>query len=385
MNITDIAVKNLLRRKSKAVFVLAGLAIGVATVVAVITYADAMTADITHKLEKYGANILIAPRTDHLTLSYGGITLGGVSVEMREIRQSALARIATIENAANVAAVGPIVLGSVMVGDRRVMLAGVDFKVTHILKPWWQLDGVYPVGRQLVVGAEAARVLDVGKGDVITISGGEMTVSGLLEPTGSQDDQLLFTGVATAQSVLGKVGTVSMAEVAALCNACPIDEMVRQITNALPMAKVMAIQKVVEGRMATLAQFRTLSFGISSVIVLIGGLVVLVTMMGSVRERRREIGIFRAIGFRKGHVMRIIFTEAGLLSLTSGIVGYGVGNVIAVIGMRVLAGGHAAWPTPDPVLALGAVFTAVAVGLLASAYPAIMASRLDPNDALKTL
>ena len=147
----------------------------------------------------------------------------------------------------------------------------------------------------------------------------------------------------------------------------------------------MAIQSVVKTRMETLMQFRKFSFGISAVIVLIGGMVVMVTLMGSVRERRKEIGIFRAIGFRKSHVMRIIFTEAGLVSFLAGIFGYGIGNVAASAGLRLLGNGHSGWVSLDPTLALGAIAAAVIVGLMASAYPAIMASRLDPNDSLKAI
>jgi len=75
MNLRDIAFKNLLRRKAKALFVLAGLAIGVSTVVALISFVDAMTENINHKLEKYGANILIVPKTENLSLTYGGLSL----------------------------------------------------------------------------------------------------------------------------------------------------------------------------------------------------------------------------------------------------------------------------------------------------------------------
>lgn len=59
MTLKHIALRNLMRRKAKSAFVLAGLAIGIATVVAVISFVEAMTGDINHKLEKYGANILI--------------------------------------------------------------------------------------------------------------------------------------------------------------------------------------------------------------------------------------------------------------------------------------------------------------------------------------
>ena len=133
MTLKDIAFKNLMRRKGKAAFVLAGLLIGVATVVTIISFVDAMTNDINHKLEKYGANILIVPRTDNLTLTYGGLSLGGVSFEMQEIRQTDLAGIHSIKNARNIAALGPMVLGGIQVKGNRVLLAGVDFKAAGIL------------------------------------------------------------------------------------------------------------------------------------------------------------------------------------------------------------------------------------------------------------
>jgi putative ABC transport system permease protein len=384
MDIKDIAFKNLLRRKGKAIFVLAGLVIGVATVVGVTAYIDTMTAEINDKLEKYGANILIVPKTDNLSLSYGGVTLGGVSFEMEEIQQTELESIQAIKNARNIAAVGPIVLGGVNSGAQRVLLAGVDFTVAGILKPWWTTTGRYPDANEVLLGVDAARVLGVETGNEIEIDGHRMPVTGVLHPTGSQDDQLIFTTLETAQMLLGKPGIVSMVEVAALCNACPITDMVEQLSAALPMAKVMAIQKVVKSRMETLGQFKQFSFGISAVIALVGGLVVLVTLMGSVRERRREIGIFRAIGFRKGHIMRIIFLEAGVVSVLAGITGYGLGITAATLGIR-FVGGHVGGVSLDPVLASSAVVMAVGVGLIASVYPAVMASRLDPNEALKAL
>ena len=384
MTLKDIAIRNLLRRKTKAAFVLAGLLIGVSTVVGLITFADAMGRDINHKLEKYGANILVVPRTESLSLTYGGLALGGVSFDMEEIREADLASVRSIKNAKNIAALGPLVLGVVDAGDHRVVLAGVDFKASRILKPWWKVNGTIPQEQEVLLGAETARVLGLGMGDRLEIKQGAFRVSGTLQATGSQDDQLIFSRLATAQSILDKVGRISMVEVAALCKDCPIDDMVRQISGALPDAKVMAIQQVVKGRMDTLAHFKKFSYGISAVIVLVGSLVVLVTMMGSVQERTREIGVFRAIGYRKSHVIKIVFLEAAVVSAMAGILGYLAGLGASRFALFFFMKGHVAVPI-DWHLAGAAFGLALLVGLISSTYPAVLAARLDPNEALRAL
>ncbi len=385
MTLKHISIKNLIRRKGKALFVLAGLVIGVSTVVGIISFVEAMTSDINHKLEKYGANILIVPRTQNLTLTYGGLSLGGVSFEMEEIRQDELARVSSIKNARNIAALGPLVLGVVNVDSHKVLLAGVDFNASTILKPWWQMNGSVPDEDGVILGAEAARILDLDVGDRFKIKDRNFSVSGILKPTGSQDDQLVFSRLSTAQSLFDKGGRVSMAEVAALCHDCPIEAMVKQISDALPGAKVMAIQQVVKGRMETLGHFKKFSYGISGVILLIGSLVVLVTMMGSVRERTDEIGIFRAIGFRKRHVMKIVFLEAAIVSGLAGIVGYLLGWGVTKVAVRFFTEGHSGSVPFNFELAGGAFILALFIGLVSSAYPAIIASRLDPNEALRAL
>ncbi|MGD9018406.1 MAG: ABC transporter permease [Desulfobacterales bacterium] len=385
MTLSEIAVRNLIRRKGKAALILIGLVIGVATVVSVVTFADTVTGDINDKLEKYGANILIVPKTENLSLSYGGISMGGISFDMKEIRESDLARVRTITNAANIAAVGPMVLGATRIQERPVMLAGVDFSESRVLKPWWKVSGRFPEDGELLPGAEAARHLGLEPGMTVNLDGRRFRISGLLEPTGSQDDQLVFTRLASAQALLGKIGRLSLAEVAALCTDCPITEMVRQLSAVLPGARVMAIQQVVKGRMETLHQFKRFSFGISVLVVLIGSLAVIVTMIGNVRERKQEIGVFRAIGFRKSHVMRIVMIEAGIISFAAGILGYlgGIGATrLALLLFTESAGAELAF---RPELAAGSLVVAVAVGMASALYPAMLAARMDPNEALRAL
>jgi len=385
MTLNTIAIQNLLRRKGKAILILVGLVLGIGTVITVISFSDAVTGDINHKLEKYGANILIVPRTENLSLSYGGIQMGGISFDMQELRETDLEAVKHIKNYNNIAAMGPMALGAVRVNERPVMLAGVDFEEARILKPWWKIEGRQPEANAILAGAEAARVLNIAVGDTLEIAGNAVPVSGLLKPTGSQDDQLLFTTLLTAQALLGMPGQVSMVEVAALCAGCPIEEMVRQISEVLPGAKVMAIQQVVKGRMETLAQFKKLSFGVSVIIILIGSLVVLVTMTGSVRERKAEIGVFRAIGFRQRHVMRIILMEATLISIGAGVVGYLASMGATRLALMLFADNPHVTVPWNTALAAGALGMSLVVGVTASIYPALTAARMDPNDALRAL
>lgn len=385
MTLTDIAFLNLRRRKAKAAFILAGLMIGVATIVALVTLFRSVSEDILHKMEKYGANIMVVPATKNLSLSYGGISLGGISFEMAQLKESDVQAIRKIPSNDRLAAVGPVVLGAVKVGGSDALLAGVDFEASKVLKPWWTPNGAFPGPGEVMLGSQAASLINVRTGDLIEVSGKKVKVSGLLTQTGSQDDQLVFTDVATAQGILGKPGMISMVELAAHCMDCPIDKIIAEVFFAVPGADVKAIKSVVESRMNAVKHFENVLYGISGLVVLVGCLVVLVTMMSGVRERTGEIGIFRAIGFRKSHIMKIVFIEAGVLSIIAGALGYGAGLLVAKLALPLVSESGDAAMNIDPILGATAVGLAIALGLVSSIYPAFIASRMEPSEALRTL
>jgi putative ABC transport system permease protein len=108
VRLRTVAFDNLRRRTSRAAFLVAGLLVGIGTVVTLLTLSAALTVEAQNNLETFGANILVAPRTDGLALSYGGVSLGGVSVGAREIREADLARIDTIKNRKNIAIVAAV-------------------------------------------------------------------------------------------------------------------------------------------------------------------------------------------------------------------------------------------------------------------------------------
>ena len=385
MRLEHIVLHNLRRRKGRAIFLVTGLLIGVATVVTLLSLTDALGQRAQNELENFGANIIITPRSDELALNYGGIQLGGVNLIASEIEQASLANIDDIPNRRNVATIGPKVLGAVEVDGQRVMMMGVDPKAEFKLKRWWSIAG-RPIekGRELLVGDAVVKRFDLTMGDILKVDGQDYTVVGLLAKTGSQDDQLLIAPLSVAQAALGKEGQVSMVEIAALCHDCPVDDMVNQLQIALPGTAVQAVQQVVKTRMHALDQFRLFAWGVAVTVVIIGALLVFVTMMAAISERTREIGIFRAIGYRRRHVLHLVLVEAAIVSALGGVLGYLTGIAATLAALPLLEGGKASWQW-NPTLAVASVVAAILVGLIASLQPALRASRLEPSEALRAL
>ncbi len=385
MKLYDISFNNLRRRKAKVIFLVAGLLIGIATIVTLLSITESMTRNIEDRLDQFGANIVMVPKSENLSLSYGGITVGGINYEVNEFLEGDIPRIRTIKDSRNLGAVAPKILGGITIQGREVLIMGVDFKIELPLKTWWHLQGSVPTAEHdLVLGAEAAAALGVDVGDSLKIKDTTFYVTALLQGTGGAEDGLVIGSLAPVQQILGKQGKISMVEIAAFCRDCPIEEMVLQIAEQFPDAKITPLQQAVMAKMQSIELFKSFSYGIASLVIFIGSLMVAVTMMGAVNERTREIGIFRAIGFRRSHVMQIILLEAIVVGLIGGLLGFMGGNSIAWAVLPLVLPGSAFVGVNFQVGAV-TVLLSVALSLLASLYPAHKGSQLDPSDALRTL
>jgi len=420
MRLHNISLNNLRRRQGKTIFLVIGLLIGVTTVVALLALTGAMENDIGKKLDELGANILITPKSRDLALNYGGIQLSGLSLDVQPLREADLARIPSIKNNENISIVAPKLIAATRVKQKDVLLAGIVFKEELRLKKWWKIApkkipgavsetkshgkaemgemGVAGSGgksafglvdsltdRELLVGATAAQHLQLDEGDAVDIQGEAFVVRGILEEMGSQDDALIFAALGRVQKTLKRPGEISLVEVAAFCNTCPIEEMVAQLSGVLPGAKVTAVKQAVESRMETVRHFKRFSLGISAVVMFIGSLIVFTTMMASVNERTREIGIFRAIGFRKIHIARIILLEALVVGFLAGILGYLAGLGVSRLTLPFFLPGQGIAIPWDMTVAFGATGLSILLGLAASIYPALRAAQLDPAESLRAI
>ncbi len=387
MKLLDISMNNLLRKKGRTFFLVSGLSIGIGAAVAMTSVGDAMNREVMHALDEFGANILVLPASEGLPLSYGGLTVSAVNTGGRELTTSDIDRIRTIKNRQNISTVAPKLLVQTEVKGTKVLVAGVDFKAEQRLKKWWRVaSGMKPQDAgEALIGKDAAARLHMAPGASIGLDRGNLRVSGVLDNTGSQDDGLIFADIRWVQQHFHKGNAVSLIELSALCSGCPIEDMVGQINNTLPGARAVAVKETVELKMQAMHYFHKFSLGISALLLIVAGMIVFFAMTASVKERVQEIGLFRAIGFRTGHIVQVLLTEAFIVSLLAGVGGYVIGTVSPRVVAPYLMNAYNLTFEFDPALIVRALASSVLVGLAASIYPAIRAGRLDPVEALKTL
>ena len=391
MKLRDVAVIGLMRQKGKKAFVILAMALGCATVVSLFSFVDTQRRTIERQFDEYGANIVVLPKSDSLGLSYGGINLSGVVANLEEIHLTDIDKIWDIPNRDNIRAVSPKLLGAVEVKNRRdllsqVLMVGVFFEEELRIKSWWEIIGTTPdEPDEVIIGSDVKTQLGVAPGDILRVNGSEMKISGILKPTGGQDDGIIFADYGMVSSFLGKKGVVSMAEVSALCSDCPIETITTQINSVLPNANIKEVRQVMQQKMQTVHQFENFALTVTIVIAVIGAVLVFASMMGAVSERKQEIGVFRAVGYSRAHIITIILTEAMILSAVAGLVGSIGGFEVARGVLPALLSTSIQSVVVSPVLIGVIVPGVVLVGMLATFYPAFKAARIDPAIAINSL
>jgi putative ABC transport system permease protein len=413
MRISTIAFANLKRRKGKAIFLIIGIAIGIGTAVALLSLSGSIKEEIGSQLDRFGANIVVVPQSNNLSLDYGGISVSSVSYDVQQLKSEDAKNLLDIPYANRLNLVSPKLLGAVGVEGNEVLLAGVDFTSELTLKRWWHIVGRQPqADDDLLVGFEVARALSliepvVGaqpqpvshegsdhSGKVVDqhqfnivrnrvqIAGREHPVAGVLSPTSGPEDRMIFGSLAHVQSLLGKPDQLSLIEVSALCKDCPIEDIVAQIGERLPHAKVSAIQQSVRARAETIERLTRFFAVVSGLVLMIGALMIFTTMMSSVVERTKEIGVLRAIGFRKVHIIKELMIEVGVISIIGGLVGWVAGMLASWAALPYFADTEVAFGI-HPSLAFAAIAASLLIGMASSLYPIIRASRLDPSEAVR--
>lgn len=382
MRLDTIAVRSLWRRKGKLISLTTALLLAIGTTVSLYLTTSTTNRVTADAFDELGANILVIPKASAEAASYAGVSVPGPA-QTTYLDNNAVIAINTIKNRQNIAYVAPKIIGQAKVEGYDAMLIGVDFPAEIALKKWWRFTGRKPQGTdEALLGHHLAQRLGKKPGDRLRIGNQEFKVAAILEEQGNEEDEALFLQLLAAQRLLQRENRLSMIEVAAYCTTCPIDQIVAQIREKLPEAKVTALKEVVKARQQVVDRFNRFSLIFSALVVLSSAFLILLIFSSWVRERTAEVGVYRALGYRRRHVLEIILTEALLVGLGGGTGGYFLGVFAARRLAPILAQVPLSIPF-NPLLGGAAVLLAVGIALLASLYPAARAARLDPVEALR--
>jgi len=388
MRLINIAYSSMIRQKGKKIFLIIAIVLGCSTIVTLFTFIEAQRLKIESQFDEYGANIVIMPKSDTLSLSYGGMNVSGVVTNLEELELDDVNEIWNIKNSKNIRSVSPKILGAVNVESelesKYALLVGVYFEEEKKIKSWWEVFGKYPsVENEVLIGSDVAEVLKISIGSEINIHENNYFVSGVIRTTGSQDDNIIFGDFTNFSSLLKKINDVTMVEVSALCSDCPIETIIEQIKEILPEADIKSIGQVMKQKMETTKQFEKFAITITLVIVLIISALVFTSMMGSVSSKKQEIGIFRAIGFTKSNIIFIILSEAIIISFIAGIIGSFAGMGISYFALPQLT--DISIIEFNPLFILISTVSVILLCLIATLYPAYSAAEMDPVTAINSL
>jgi putative ABC transport system permease protein len=376
--------RHLLRHPLQLLLALVGLALGVATIVAV----DVATGSAARAFELSVAAVQ-GPATHELDGGPAGLD---------EAIYVHLAR--TLHHVR----VNPVIDGYVTIADQSLQLLGVDPLAvagfaddaggTAALDSPAALTQWFTAAGSVMLAADTATQLQLRPGAAFSVDVGGHALPGRLlgvMGAGSGMQSVMLTDIATAQewlAVPGRLSRIDLRVPAGPAAAAEFAQLSRELPAGVTLAA--AAQRARAGLNMTQA-FNTNLRALGLLALLVGLFLVYGTMSFAIVQRRRSLGILRALGATRAQLLRIILLEAAGLALVGGIVGLAAGLVLAhtLVGLvsrtindlyYVVAVNSVALPASEPLLALGA---ALAVALLAAALPALEAIHSAPQLTLR--
>jgi len=396
MKLYQMVIRDIMRRKRRVLFAVIGVLIGTMTVVGIFTIARAGEARMYEQLEKYGPNLTVIPAISNIDMKLGDLSLGTLTVgenyiaeeklpQIREIADGAIREKLGIDDPGDIATIAPKLYINTEVKGVSVMVVGVDPQAESKIKTWWTIrEGEYlKRADQALVGAVAAELLELNRGDTIALNGADITVSGILEETGSNEDYQIFVPIATLQKAFDKEGLISSMDIRALCNACPVVIIADTINHNITGVRAIAVQQVASAEMEMMGRINRFMLALAGITLAVGLFGVGNTMMRSVNERIKDIGIMRAVGASRNQIMKVFIYEAIIIGIVGGIFGYLAGTLLAYGLGPVIFQVSTISPIPQYFpLALG---LAISVAVIATVYPAFRATRIKVADSFRSL
>jgi putative ABC transport system permease protein len=384
-DVLRVGAVGLRTRRVRAALSAVGIAIGIASMVAVLGISQSSKADLLAQLDSLGTNLLTAGP---------GQSFFGDDSKLPTTAVVAVSGMPTIQRAASVAAISASVRRtdripaeetggiSVKAADR-----GLLTTLQGSLRSGRFLDAASERFPAVVLGSLAAQrlgITDATAGLQLFVGGHWLTVIGILDPLplAPELDRAALIGYPAAAELYGidrhaerlyvRADPDRVADARELLAPTAYPEKPEEVLVSRPSDALAA-------RAAAKGTFTALLLGLGAVALLVGGVGIANVMVISVLERRSEIGLRRALGATRRHISTQFLTEALLLAALGGTVGIVLGAVVTA-GYATSQG----WIVTVPALAVaGGAGAALAIGAVAGLYPATRAARLSPTEALR--
>jgi putative ABC transport system permease protein len=369
---------------TRAVLSALGIAIGIAAMVAVVGISSSSQARLNDQLDRLGTNLLTAT---------AGTSLLGKQTTLPPDTLGKVGLVDGVESASSAALLPVPVYRSPLsdpeaTGGISTLVADLELldTVSGTVRSGSWLSPATSQFPTVVLGSDAAERLGVvTPGTHVWLGNAYFTVVGILDPValapeldaaaliGAEVATQLFAFDSSPTTVYERSADDAVERVRSLLGPTISPEAPEEVTVSRPSDALAAKQAADQA-------FTGLLVGLGSVALLVGGIGVANTMIISVLERRREIGLRRSLGATRRHIMVQFLAEALLLSSLGGLLGCGVGAAVTA-GMAFSNG----WPFALPLVALlAAVGLTLGIGAVAGLYPAVRAARTPPTAALSS-
>ncbi len=370
-------LRNMLRRKVRTFLTVFGIVIGVFALTVMGSMSEYFNTLLDNAMAEAGSTLGVSPK-------------GGISTTLNESMLRRIERVPGVKQAIPSVYDSLGEIGSVQMGMID-MIFGVPPEHVRVLFPRARLSSGRWIERgddyHVVIGAKLASKEKLKVGDSLEWNEKEFTVVGILAETQGTTDQIAFVPLDTARRVLKQPGLVGSIDVVPeSTEIAEVNALVKRLNESVPDITVRTPQESIDGVRSAMAVFNVLMLSGSVMAVIVGGLAVINTMIMSVSERTREIGVKKAVGASDWNIVVEYVTEAAVIGLIGGLVGLvlgtGMASLLNATASQALGGSEVFTVTPR--LAVMAVVFAVCLGTIAGLYPAWNAARLDPVKALRT-
>ncbi len=408
-----ILAKSLAKRRSRVALAVLAVVMGASMASALLTTSYSINEKLAAEFRNFGANIMVLPNSETIEVGLPGISFGSVT-EQRYINESDLWKIKRIQNwSANVLGFAPFLYQVVEAGGpgqaKPVVLAGTYFehKVPSItladgsawttglrmIAMYWEVRGKWiEMDDDLsgaMVGVTAAERLGLAVGSRFSVNftdpasrasrTRELEVRGIVTTGGSEDSQI-FVNLEAAQELTARPDKVHAVQVSGLCVNCPAEVIAWEIEQVIPGVQAKSVRQLVSSESMIMMRLERMMLLVTALALGASALGVMTTMTTTVVERRKEIGLMKAIGSTGRSIGSLFMTEAAIIGVIGGVAGYVVGYILAnIIGQSVFSSAVTLVPVVIP-LTIG---ISVAVALLAAVVPVRRALGIEPAAVLR--